>query len=152
MSHDDLHPDQHDLEHHDLEQPGLERRDLDHLHPDRIRIGSVGVFAGDWAWTPDADGAMRIQVGFVGTLIDTWNGWAVFTCTRQVAEAIVADQQRQRDRYRQDLTDQGVPDGELLTRVNESMSMLTFDGDTIVADQRGLYGDPEAIERIEPDA
>jgi hypothetical protein len=25
---------------------------LDHLHPDRIRIGSVGVFAGDWAWTP----------------------------------------------------------------------------------------------------
>ncbi len=45
---------------------------LDHLHPDRVRIGSVGVFAGDWAWTPDAEGAMRIPTGFVGTLIDTF--------------------------------------------------------------------------------
>ncbi len=80
-----------------------------------------------------------------------WNGWAVFTCTRQVAEATVADQQQQRDRHRQTLADQGVPDGELDTRINESMPMLTFDGDTIVADQRGLCGHPEAIERIEPD-
>jgi hypothetical protein len=140
-----------DLTDPDIDRP-TDRPDLDHLRPDRIRIGSVGVFAGDWAWTPDAAGAMRIPVGFVGTLIDTWNGWAVFTCTRQVAEAIVADQQLQRDQYRQALTDQGVPDGELQTRVDQSMSKLTFDGDTIVADQRGLYDDPEAIECIEPDA
>ena len=97
-----------DLDDPDIDRP-TDRPDLDHLRPDRIRIGSVGVFAGDWAWTSDAAGAMRIPVGFVGTLIDRWNGWAVFTCTRQVAEAIVAD-------------------------------------------QRGLYDDPEAIERIEPDA
>src|SRR5436309_665858 len=35
---------------------------------------------------------MRIPVGFGGTLIDTWNGWAVFTCTRQAADATVAGQ------------------------------------------------------------
>jgi hypothetical protein len=45
-------------------------RNLEHLHPDRIRIGTNGVFSGDWAWTTTSDGAMRIPVGFVGTLID----------------------------------------------------------------------------------
>ncbi len=80
-----------------------------------------------------------------------WNGWAVFTCTRQVAQAIVADQQQHRDQYRQDLRDQGVPDDELDARVNETLAVLTFDGDTIVADQRGVAEDPEAIERIDPD-
>jgi hypothetical protein len=52
--------------------PTGDGRDLDHLHPDRVRIGSVGVFAGDWAWACAPDGAMRIPVGFVGTLIDTF--------------------------------------------------------------------------------
>ncbi len=124
---------------------------LSHLHPDRVRIGSIGVFAGDWAWTPTADGAMRIPAAFVGTLIDTWNGWAVFTCTRPVAEAIVADQQDQRDQYRQALVDQGVPDDDLDRQVNSSLAILTFDGDTIIADQRGVFDDPQAIERIAPD-
>jgi len=32
-------------------------------------------------------------MGSVGTLIDWWNGWAVFSCTRPVAEAVVAQQQ-----------------------------------------------------------
>src|SRR5439155_10865187 len=61
--------DDRDLTDPDIDRP-TDRPDLDHLRPDRIRIGSVGVFAGDWAWTPDAAGAMRIPVGFVGTLID----------------------------------------------------------------------------------
>src|SRR5205814_7408861 len=74
--------------------------DLGHLHPDHLRLGGTGVFAGDWAWNQSTDGAWRIPVGFVGTLIDTWNGWAVFACTREVAEAIVADQQRLRDAER----------------------------------------------------
>jgi hypothetical protein len=60
------------LDHPNPDHPNLDHPNLDHLHPDRIRIGSVGVFAGDWAWTPDAEGAMRIPIGFVGTLIDTF--------------------------------------------------------------------------------
>ncbi|WP_435585886.1 DUF4314 domain-containing protein [Micromonospora aurantiaca (nom. illeg.)] len=126
-------------------------RDVSHLHPDRVRIGDVGVFAGDWARTTGPDGDDRIEVGFVGTLIDHWNGWAVFSCTRAVAEAIVADQQRHRERYRDSLREQGVPADDLDRRVDAELADLSFDGDVIVADQRTLSDDPEAIERITPD-
>jgi hypothetical protein len=122
--------------------------DVSHLHPDRVRIGSVGVFAGDWAWTVAAD---RIPVGFVGTLVDTWNGWAVFSCTRQVAEAIVADQQRHRAQLRESYQALGFTGDDLDRRVNAEMTDLRFDGDDIVADQRAMYDDPQAIERISPD-
>jgi hypothetical protein len=125
--------------------------DVSHLHPDRVRIGTVGVFAGDWAWTVDADGADRIAVGFVGTLIDRWNGWAVFACTRQVAEAIVADQQQHRRELRESLQREGMPEPERDGRVNAELTDLRFDGDVIVADQRAQYDDPEAIERISAD-
>jgi hypothetical protein len=123
--------------------------DLSHLRPDRVRIGRVGVFSGDWACTTDEPA--RIAVGFVGTLIDRWNGWAVFSCTRQVAEAIVADQQRHRDQLRATLRGQGVPEPDLDRLVNEEMTDLRFDGDVIVADQRAQYDDPQAVERITPD-
>ncbi len=126
-------------------------RDVSHLHPDRVRIGDVGVFSGDWALTAGPDGTDRIAVGFVGNLIDHWNGWAVFSCTREVAEAIVADQQRHRDQYRHSLRDEGVPEDELDRQVDEALANLSFDGDVIVADQRALSDDPEAIERIAPD-
>ncbi|MEO3773964.1 DUF4314 domain-containing protein [Micromonospora sp. B9E7] len=127
-------------------------RDVSHLHPDRVRIGDVGVFSGDWARTTGPDGDDRIEVGFVGALIDHWNGWAVFSCTRPVAEAIVADQQSHRDQYRHRLRQQGVPADDLDRRVDAELADLHFDGDVIVADQRALSDDPEAIERITPDA
>ncbi|MFJ2081292.1 DUF4314 domain-containing protein [Micromonospora chokoriensis] len=125
--------------------------DVEHLHPDRVRIGDVGVFAGDWARTTGPDGDDRIEVGFIGTLIDHWNGWAVFSCTRTVAEAIVADQRRHRDRYRDSLREQGVPADDLDRRVDADLANLSFDGDVIVADQRALSNDPDAINRITPD-
>ncbi|MFD6754901.1 DUF4314 domain-containing protein [Micromonospora gifhornensis] len=126
-------------------------RDVSHLHPDRIRIGDVGVFSGDWARTTGPDGDDRIAVGFVGTLIDRWNGWAVFSCTREVAEAIVADHQRHRDQYRHRLRDEGVPEDDLDRRVDAALADLSFDGDVIVADQRATSDDPEAIDHITPD-
>jgi hypothetical protein len=127
-------------------------RDVSHLHPDRVHVGRVGVFSGEWALTIDPDGTGRIEVGFVGILIDYWNGWAVFSCTRPVAEAIVADQQRQRDQHRQNLRDEGVPEGDLDRRVDAALANLHFDGDVLVADQRALTYDPEAIERVAPDS
>ncbi|WP_431893253.1 DUF4314 domain-containing protein [Micromonospora haikouensis] len=127
-------------------------RDVSHLHPDGIRMGGVGVFSGEWALTVGPDGDDRIAVGFVGILIDHWNGWAVFSCTRPVAEAIVADQRRHRDQYRHSLREQGVPENDLDRRVDEALADLTFDGDVIVADQRVLSDDPQAIDRINPDA
>ncbi|MEV6487245.1 DUF4314 domain-containing protein [Actinoplanes sp. NPDC051633] len=130
-------------------------RDVSHLHPDRIRIGSVGVFAGDWSWTDSADGDRidgdRIDVAFAGILVDRWNGWAVFSCTRPVAEAIVADQQHHRRQTRTWLQAGGIPEPELDERVNTYLADLRFDGDVIIADQRALSGDPEAIEHFTPD-
>jgi hypothetical protein len=123
-------------------------RDLSHLHPDNVRIGSAGVFAGDWAQTV---GTGRIGVGFVGTLVDTWNGWAVFTCTREVAEAIVAEQRRYRSELREIFEQTGIPEQELDRRVDEEATDLYFDGDDIVADQRVMWGEPDAVERISPD-
>ena len=43
-----------------------------------------------------------------------------------------------------------MPKENLDRRVDESMATLAFDGDTIVADQRVMAEDPEAIDRIEP--
>lgn len=126
-------------------------RDVSHLHPDRVHLGDVGVFSGEWAMTAGPDGDDRFEIGFVGTLIDRWNGWAVFSCTRTVAEAIVADQQRHRDQYRQSLRDEGVLEDDLDRRVDEALAGLSFDGDVIVADQRALSDDPDAIDRIAPD-
>jgi hypothetical protein len=126
-------------------------RDVSHLHPDKVRIGSVGVFSGDWGWSVDADGTDRIRVGFVGVLIDTWNGWAVFSCTRTVAEAIVADQQQHRTQLRESYRARGLTGEDLDRRVDAEITDLHFDGQDIIADQRVMYEDPEAIERIEPD-
>jgi hypothetical protein len=62
--------------------------DLTHVHPDHLRLGGTGIFAGDWARYDAGGGRWRIPVGFVGTLVDRWNGWAVFRCGREVAAAI----------------------------------------------------------------
>ncbi|MFC0505006.1 hypothetical protein [Micromonospora costi] len=132
--------------------PDGDDRDLRRVYPDRVRLGGPGVFAGDWAWTPNADGDLRISVGFVGVLVDLWNGWAVFTCTRQVAEAIVADQNTARDRYRQQLAADDVPGERLDRMVDEALARLWFDGDVIVADETRVHDDPDAMERIQPDA
>lgn len=73
---------------------------LAHLHPDQVRVGRAGIFTLDANYTANTAGEMRLPVGFTGVLIDVWNGWAVFRCTRDVADAIVADQQRARDTER----------------------------------------------------
>ncbi|MEV4203095.1 DUF4314 domain-containing protein [Micromonospora globbae] len=131
--------------------PDGDDRDLRHIYPDQVRLGGPGVFARDWAWTPNAAGDMRIPVGYVGTLVDHWNGWAVFTCTRQVAQAIVADQQEARDRYRQDLTDRGLPEHVRERLVDETLARMWFDGDAIFADETRVHADPAAVHRITPD-
>ncbi|MFG1952457.1 DUF4314 domain-containing protein [Micromonospora sp. NPDC048830] len=132
--------------------PGGDDRDLRHVYPDRVRVGGPGVFAGDWAWTPNEAGDLRIPVGFVGTLVDTWNGWAVFTCTREVAEAIVADQADARDRCRRYLAAEGTADADLDRMVDQSMGRMWFDGDVIVADDTRVQDDPDAIDRMTPNA
>jgi hypothetical protein len=126
--------------------------DLSHLHPDRVAVGAVGVFSGDWHYTLGEDGTDRYTIGYVGTLLRWWNGWAVFTCTREVAEAIVADQEQQRQRLRDELRGSGVADADVEQRVDAEAAQLFFDGDVLVVDLRILQDDPEAIERTISDS
>ncbi len=128
--------------------------DLSYLHPTTLRIGGVGVFAGDWAYTEPAEGQpARIPVGFVGLLVDRWNGFAVFAVTREVAEAIVADQQRLRDAEAARLSAEGLDGTPLYARRDEAFAPMRFDGDDIVVDQRAVYGDdPDALWRVAPGA
>lgn len=111
-------------------------RILPHLHPDRLRQGTAGVFAGSWAWQTTAFGQHRIPVGFAGILVETdIDGRAVFTCTRQVAEAIVADQQRLRAFWRNELIELGAP-GELAAQaVEHALAEARFHGDLLVIDE-----------------
>lgn len=120
--------------------------DLSHLHPDQLRLGNIGVFAGDWAWTGDPP---RIRVGFVGTLIEHWNGWAVFRCTREVAEAIVADQNRLRDTERARLSAAGITGEELHRLTDQAFPPMWFDGDDLICDETAIHGE-DAVDRHSP--
>ena len=131
--------------------PAAGGRDLAGLRADQVCSGRVGVFSGDWMWTQPHDGPDYCRIGFVGTLIDRWNGWAVFSCTRQVAGAIVTDQQQQRAQEQARLQAGGMSQADARRQVDGWLADLTFNGDTIVADQRVMSDDPDAIERITPD-
>lgn len=129
---------------HPVDQPSP---DLTYLHPDNLRIGSIGVFASDWAWTGSPP---RIPVGFVGVLIDCWNGGAVWRCTREVAEAVATDQQRMRDLERARLAADGLTGADLDQGVDEYLARVYFDGDDLVCDETELHGQP-SVERQGPD-
>jgi hypothetical protein len=131
--------------------PTGDGRDLSHLHPKDIRPGRYGVFSGEWHLTCD-DGPDRYRVGYAGILTGAWNGWAVFTCTRQVAEQIVAEQAAQRDAERAALQAAGVRRRAALNReIDQRWARLWFDGDVLVVDQRGQQRDPHAIARTAAD-
>jgi hypothetical protein len=132
--------------------PILPWRMLPHLHPDRLRVGAVGVFAGSWSWQRGPFGRRRIPVGFVGTLRETGlDGRAVFACTRQVAEAIVADQQRLRVFWRDELLDLGVRPHACAWAVGRLLPTMSFDGDLLVVDETSVIGGPDTTTRIAPD-
>lgn len=130
-----------------VSRPRLRRRDVAHLDPAHVRIGSTGVFAGTWALTDDN----RYPVGYVGVLDRRWNGWAVFTCTRPVADAIVTDQQRSRAWLHDRLTTAHRTGDEVTAMVEAQIAGLWWDGDTVVHDERAVTGDPDAIHYYPPD-
>ncbi len=114
--------------------------DLSHLHPRRLRIGGVGVFAGDWAQATAPDGTRRSPVGYVGTLVGDEPGGVVSTCTRSVAKAIVADQHRHRDDLRRRLRAGGLAGQRLDQRVDDAVPSMTVDGDTLIVRGRAVSG------------
>ncbi|WP_123606926.1 hypothetical protein [Micromonospora sp. Llam0] len=125
-----------------------------HLAATHIMIGDIGVFAGDWT-AYDHHGRTRHPVGFVGRL-DAQRGYdgqyAVFSCERDVAEAIVADQERLRDETRRRLHGDGLRGPALDAELDLVCAPLYFDGDEIILDERRVHGDADGISRICPDA
>lgn len=121
-------------------------RDLTYLDPENLAIGSIGVFAGDWAWTGTP---ARIPVGFVGVLIDWWHGFAVWRCTREVAEAVAADQERMREQEQARLAEDGLTGDDLDQHVDEHLARVYFDGDELVLDETAQHGEP-SFERQGP--
>ncbi|WBB78575.1 hypothetical protein O7606_20455 [Micromonospora sp. WMMD882] len=126
----------------------------DHLAAAHIMIGDVGVFAGDWG-AYEHHGRNRHRTGFVGRL-DAQRGrdgrHAVFSCDRDVAEEIVAEQERLRDEIRQRLRAAGLRGPDLDAELDLAYAPLRFDGDDVVLDERGVHGDAEGLSRICPDA
>ncbi|MFY1673999.1 hypothetical protein ACN27G_29270 [Plantactinospora sp. WMMB334] len=125
-----------------------------HLAPHHVMVGDLGVFAGDWA-AYDQHGRTRYPTGFLGRL-DAQRGrdgqYAVFSCDRDVAEAIVAEQERLRDETRQRLTAEGLRGPDLDAEVDLAYAPLRFEGDEIVMDERRVHGGADGLSRICPDA
>ncbi|WP_430788142.1 hypothetical protein [Actinoplanes sp. G11-F43] len=131
--------------------PTLPWRMLPHLHPERLRVGAAGVFAGSWSWRTCPFGTRRIPAGFVGTQRELrLDGRAVFACTRQVAEAIVADQHRLRVFWRDELLNLGIRPQACAEAVDR-LPTMRFDGDLLVVDKTGVSGGPDTTRRIAPD-
>ena len=124
---------------------GLGRLDALLLTP-----GRFGVFAGEWTLRGKARGD-RIPVRYLGILVAARDGWDVFACTRQVADAIVADHHTERDDLYQQILHAGHDPRTAGSRVDAELARIHFDGADIVVNEQLLDDDPRPVLRIRPD-
>jgi len=90
-------------------------------------------------------------IGYAGTLVDTWRGWAVPAFNRLVTEQIIVAWEAEQTREKASLTNTGLDEHELDRRWTASSVHLALDGDELVLDERDLLADPSAVTRIPPD-
>ncbi|NLU77819.1 hypothetical protein HCA58_05285 [Micromonospora sp. HNM0581] len=114
-----------------------------------LQPGESGYFSGEWLEYP-YDGGRRFESAYAGTLIRRWEGWAVWECTREVAEGIVADQEAARRHLRATLQAEGTVEPRLTRMVDADVPEMRWDGDVIMVDRRP-YGEDEPELRIAPD-
>ncbi|MFI7283061.1 hypothetical protein ACIBOV_22655 [Micromonospora chersina] len=112
-----------------------------------LQPGESGYFSGEWLEYP-YDGGRRFESAYAGTVVRRWNGWAVWSCTREVAEAIVTDQEMSRRHNRALLAASGLAGEKLERYLDQDVVPMRWDGDVIVVDRRAL---DEGELRIEPD-
>ncbi|TDB70193.1 hypothetical protein [Micromonospora sp. KC721] len=130
-----------------LDRPPAEASVPLDFDPD-LQPGESGYFAGEWLEYP-CDGDRRFESAYAGTLIRRWQGWAVWECTREVAEAIVADQEAARRHYRALYEAEGYTEPRLSQTLDADIPEMRWDGDVIVVDRRP-FGEDEEYLRIEP--
>lgn len=112
-----------------------------------LEPGESGYFAGEWLEYP-YDGGRRFESAYAGTLVKRWNGWAVWSCTREVAAAVVTDQEAARRHWRAVYQAQSMTEPRLSRALDADVPEMRWDGDVILVDRRAL-DEPEL--RIEPD-
>lgn len=120
----------------------------DHLHPEQLRVGSIGVFAADHSSYGDPP---RFAAGYVGTLLTHRDEQPVFCCTRQVTESIIVDNNRVRERERARLAAAGTDPADLGRQVDVLRPPIWFDGDDVVCDESARAAEP-ALHRWSPAA
>ncbi len=113
-----------------------------------LQPGESGYFAGEWLEYP-YDGGRRFESAYAGTLLRRWEGWAVWECTREVAEAIVTDEEHARRHWRAAYQASGMTEPRLSRTLDADVPEMRWDGDVIVVDRRAL-GEDEDYLRIEP--
>jgi hypothetical protein len=112
-----------------------------------LRPGESAYFAGEWLAYDYDGGEQRYESAYAGRLIGDWNGWAVWECTRDVAVAVVADQEAARRHTRALLEARGMSGAKLELYLDSDVCPMEWDGDVIVVDRTALDG---GIMRIEP--
>ncbi|MEU8333467.1 hypothetical protein [Micromonospora sp. NPDC048839] len=112
-----------------------------------LRPGESGYFAGEWLEYPH-DGGRRFESAYAGLLVERWNGWAVWSCTRDVAAAVVTDQEAARRHWRAAYKAHGMTEPRLSQALDADVPEMRWEGDVIVVDRQAL-DEPEL--RIEPD-
>jgi hypothetical protein len=107
-------------------------------------------FTGDWL----ADGCRchTYREGYAGILTRRWNGWAVFTVTRPVAQAIVAHHQSTSTALMHTHMTGGADVADAWLATLAGMPSVCWLDDLIVVDSRVLHADETMVEISAPSA
>jgi hypothetical protein len=114
-----------------------------------MRVGDPGVFAHHGLTGTGRDPA-GFTVGYRGRLQDWCNGWAVWSSTRDLVEAMVTEQRRLRHIATGQLAADGYTGAELATRLDAAPPPMYFDGSDLIVDEYANFDDHPVV-RISPD-
>lgn len=112
--------------------------------------GRRRVFTGDWL--TGGCGCHIYSEGYAGDLVRRWNGWAVFTVPRAVAEAIVIQHQTTVTTTMIERAGNGEHLADAWLATLQQLASITWLRGLIVVDSRVLAADPTAVEVTTPDA
>jgi hypothetical protein len=108
------------------------------------------VFTDDWL--TGGCGCHIYSDGYAGDLVRRWNGWAVFTVTRAVAEAIVTQHQTTVTTIMIERAGAGEHIADAWLATLQQLASTTWLRGLIVVDSRILADDPATVEITTPDA
>ena len=109
------------------------------------------VFSGDWLESTDPSCRHQYREGFTGVRAGLWNGWAVFTVTRQVMAAIIDSHHTEMSELISASVAAGRHRDEAWLDAQQHMASLSWLGRLVIVDGRVLHSDPTVVEVVAPD-